>query len=691
MAKFRTDQIRNVAVLGHGGSGKTSLTEALLYKTGAISRAGRVEDGTTASDWDSEEQRRGISINLAVVPIEFEETKINLIDTPGYLDFVGEVVGALHIAEAGLVLVDAVAGAEVGTELAWDRLTELNKPRIIFVNKMDRENASFSRALESLKASFGDDSTVLAFQLPIGEAEDFKGVVNLANMRAYMGPEGTETDIPADMVEAAEAAHIAMVEAAAEADDELILKYLEGEELTAEEVRRGLFQGVKNAVITPVYCGTATGSIGLDRLMKSVVRYTPQPDEHEISATQKGQTVSLTSDSNASSAAFVFKTIIDRYVGRMNYVRIVSGTVRKDDRLAVSGSDNGDEQRIANLFNVTGKELTNADELVAGDIGVITKLEDVLTNHTLSAPSNVVQVEEALYPQPLYAVAVVPRTKADSAKMGQSLNALTEEDPTLTISNNRTTKQTVLQGMGETHVDVGLRLLESKFGVQVDASVPKVAYQETVSRSGTAHYRHKKQSGGAGQFAEVHMRVEPRDRGEGFEYASEIFGGSISHVFIPSIEKGIKQVMEQGVVAGFPVVDVKAIVFDGKEHPVDSKDIAFQTAGREAFKLAMQEAGAAVLEPVYLVEVVVPEEYMGDVMSDFNTRRGRVQGMEQKTNRSVVKALVPQAEIMRYGTDLRSMTQGRGIYSIEFDHYDPVPAHLIDQIVAKSQSESDDG
>ncbi len=679
MAKFRTEQIRNVAVLGHSGSGKTSLAEALLYKTGAISRVGRVEDGTTVSDWDSEEQRRGISINLSIAPIEFENIKMNLIDAPGYLDFVGEVIGALHVAESGLVVVDAVAGAEVGTELAWDRLTELNKPRILFVNKMDRENASFARALESLKASFGDDSTVLAFQLPIGEAEDFRGVVNLANMRAYMGTEGTEVDIPADMLEEAETARVAMVEAAAEADDELILKYLEGEELTPEEVRRGLFQGIKNAVITPVYCGSTTKDIGLERLIKSVDRYTPPPNERSITATRNGQTVNLTGDPNAPTAAFVFKTIIDRYVGRMNYIRVFSGTIHKDDRLATSAD--GNVQRIANLFSVCGKELTSVDELVAGDIGVVTKLEDVVTNDTLSDPEAITQIEEAIYPQPLYAIAVVPRTKADSAKMGHSLHSLTEEDPTLIVSNNRTTKQTVLQGMGETHVDVALRILESKFGVQVDSSIPKVAYQETVSRTGSARYRHKKQSGGAGQFAEVHMRVEPRERGEGFEYASEIFGGSISNVFIPSIEKGIKQVMEQGVIAGYPVVDVKAIVFDGKEHPVDSKDIAFQTAGREAFKLAMQEAGPTVLEPIYLVEVTVPDEYMGDVMSDFNTRRGRVQGMEQKGNRTVVKALVPQAEIMRYGTDLRSMTQGRGIYSLEFDHYEPVPAHLIDSIV----------
>ncbi|MEZ4712375.1 MAG: elongation factor G [Caldilineaceae bacterium] len=686
MAKYSTEQIRNVAILGHSGSGKTTLTEVLLHKTGATSRIGRVEDGSTISDWDPEEQRRQISINLSVIPIEFSGTKLNLIDTPGYLDFVGEVISALHVAEAGLLMVDAVAGAEVGTELAWNSLTEQNKPRIIFVNKMDRENANFQRAVESLRASLGDSSTILPFQLPIGEADNFQGVVNLANMKAYMGPEGKEAPIPADMMDQVELAHTAMVEAAAEADDELIMKYLEGEELTPEEVRHGLFQGVKNGVITPVYCGSVTANIGLERLMTSVIRYTPAPNERAIEAVQGDKTIALTSDSGQPVAAQVFKTIIDRYVGRMNYVRIFSGTLHKDDRLTSARTEH--EMRIANLFTVRGKDLENVTELAAGDIGVITKLDNVVTTDSLCASSNIVQVVAPSYPQPLYSVAVTPATKADSAKMGEGLTALTEEDPTLQVTNIMATRQTLLQGMGEAHVDVGMRRLDTKFGVKVTTTIPKVPYQETIGKEGKAVYRHKKQSGGAGQFAEVHMRVEPRDRGEGFEYASEVFGGAISGVFLPSIEKGIRQVMDQGVIAGFPVVDVKAVVYDGKEHPVDSKDIAFQTAGREAFKLAMQNAGPSLLEPIYMVEVTVPEEYMGDVMGDFNTRRGRVQGMEQRGNRSIVRALVPMAEILRYGTDLRSMTQGRGIYTIQFDHYEPVPSHLVDNVVAENQVES---
>ena len=684
MTKFRTDQIRNVAMLGHGGSGKTSLTEALLYRTKAITRIGRCRGWYHILGLGSRRTEAGYLNQLVCGTGRFQNQKINLLDAPGYLDFVGEVISALHVAEAGLILVDAVAGAEVGTELAWDRIVELEKPRIIFVNKMDRENASFQKAVGSLRETLGG-STILPLQLPIGEADAFKGVVSLVSMEAYMGGSGKPVPIPAEMADDVENARMALIEAAAETDDELIMKYLDGEELTAEEVRRGLHQGVKNCSITPVYCGTATGDIGLELLLKSLIRYVPAPGERSVSAMRGGEPEELSSDPNGTVGLSVFKTVIDRYVGRMNYVRSFSGTLHKDDRLL--NVRTGQEDRIANLFYAQGKDLTPVDELVAGDIGVITKLEDVLTGDTLTDGSAPLDIEKAHYPQPLYAVTVVPATKADSAKMGQALSALTEEDPTLRVDYVQSTKQNILQGMGDTHVDVGIRRLEQKFGVRVETSIPKVPYQETISRSASARYRHKKQTGGAGQFAEVHMRVEPLDSGAGFEYRSEVFGGAISGVFLPSIEKGVRQVLDLGVIAGFPVVDVKAVVYDGKEHPVDSKDIAFQTAGREVFKLAVQEADPVLLEPIYHLEVTVPDEYMGDIMSDFNTRRGRVQGMEQKNNRTVIRALVPQAEIMRYGTDLRSMTQGRGLYSMQFDHYEPVPRHLADEVIAHSKSE----
>jgi elongation factor G len=684
MADFSTDKIRNVTILGHGSSGKTSLVEALLFNAGGTSRVGRVEDGTTVSDWDAEEQRRGISINLSIVPVEFQGTKLNLVDTPGYLDFVGEVISGLAVSEAGLVLVDSVAGVEVGTELAWEQLDGVSKPRLVFINKMDRENANFERALASLGEVFS--GTILPYQLPIGSAESFVGIVNLVDMKAYLGADGTVADIPADMEDAVAEARQNLVDAAAETDDELIMKYLEGEELTEEEVRQGLRQGVQEGQIIPVFCGSAIGNIGLFSLARALTNYIPSPASVTNPASVGEELVELSAQPDGPVAGYVFKTLVDRYVGRMNYVRVFSGTLAIDSQVALQRT--GKSERLQNLFQVRGKELKAAAALVAGDIGVVTKMEGLCTTDTMGDGKTFIAPPE--YPTPLYSVAVMPATKADSAKMGQSLQALAEENPTLHVEYVSATKQQILQGMGDTHIDVAIRNLDNKFGVKVATAVPKVAYQETVSRSGSARYRHKKQTGGAGQFADVELRVEPQDRGDGFSYGSEVFGGSIPSVYIPSIEKGIRQILDQGVMAGFPIVDVKAIVTDGKHHPVDSKDIAFQTAGREVFKIAMQDASPVLLEPIYNIRVTVPEEFMGDVMGDLNNRRGRVQGMENRGNRAIINAEIPLAEILRYGTELRSMSQGRGIYTIEFARYEPVPGHLADQVITQSKEQEAD-
>ena len=682
MAEFASDKIRNVTVLGHGSSGKTSLVEALLFNGGGSSRVGRVEDGSTVADWDPEEQRRGISINLSVVPVQFEDTKLNLVDTPGYLDFVGEVISGLGVSEAGLVLLDSVAGVEVGTELAWEQLDGVNKPRLIFVNKMDRENANFETAVASATETF--DGTILPFQLPIGSGEEFEGIVNLVDMKAYMGSEGTVAEIPSEMADAVEEARQNLVDAAAETDDELIMKYLEGEELTEEEVRQGLRQGVQGGQIIPVFCGSAIQNIGLFSLVRALRSYVPSPADTIVEVPNGEEDVEeLSADPDGAVTSYVFKTIVDRYVGRMSYVRVFSGTLAVDSSATIQRS--GDGVKIQNLFHVSGKELDAVTSLMAGDIGVITKMDGLKTSDTLSDQQLALPSPE--YPKPLYSVAVMPATKADSAKMGQGLQALAEENPTLQVEYVTATKQNILQGMGDTHIDVAIRSLDSKFGVKVDTAVPRVPYQETVTRPASAHYRHKKQTGGAGQFADVELRVEPMDRGDGFAYDSEVFGGAIPSVFIPSIEKGIRQILDQGVIAGFPIVDVKAVVFDGKHHPVDSKDIAFQTAGREVFKIAMQEARPVLLEPIYTMRVTVPDEFMGDVMGDLNNRRGRVLGMENRNNRAIINAEIPLAEILRYGTDLRSMTQGRGIYTIEFGRYEPVPSHLADQVISQSKEE----
>ena len=506
----------------------------------------------------------------------------------------------------------------------------------MFVNRMDRENANFMQAVASLRERLGDEK-IVPFQIPIGQADSFKGVISLIEMKAYVGPDGKEAQIPADLQAAADVARITLVEAAAEADDELIMKYLDGEQLTIDEVRHGLHIGVKNCAITPVYCGTATGGIGLERLMQALRRYVPAPTNARWRPTKAPPPVILESNAAGPVAGAVFKTIIDRYIGRMNYVRVFSGRITKDSQL--TNARTGKTMRIANLFTVRGKELQATDELTAGDIGCITKLEELITGDTLAAPDQLLQVPAPGYPRPLFSVAVSPVTQGDSTKMGPSLNQVVEEDPTLRVQTVSLTKQTVLSGMGEGHVDVAIHRLQNKYGTSVETAEPKVPYQETITKSASDQYRHKKQTGGAGQFAEVHMRVEPLPSGTGNEFTSEVFGGAISSSFYPSIEKGVKSVLESGVIAGYHVVDVKAIVFDGKEHPVDSKDIAFQTAGREVFKLAFKKANPVLLEPIYIAEVIVPDEYMGDVMSDFNTRRGRVWGWSR---RAIAPSCVPR-------------------------------------------------
>jgi len=604
------------------------------------------------------------------------------------MDFIGEVISALRVADAAVVVLDAVSGVEVGTEAVWGHANERNLPRFAFVNKMDRENASFDGVVARLREAFSGN--IVPLQLPIGAESSFRGVVDLVERKAYLGTGGDVAEVPADMVNAVEEARVSLVEAAAEGDDELIMKYLDGEELSPEEIRRGLCVGIHKGDVIPVLCGSATSNLGIQALLHAIVNYLPSPlDAPKEIATipSSREEVALPPDPNGPVAVFVFKTVADPFVGKLTYFRVISGTAVSDSRLYNPRS--GQEERVSQLFTVRGKEQINVDDVTAGDLGAVAKLTNTLTGDTLCDRARPLMLKPITTPRPLFEVAVNPKTKADSAKMGTSLTRLCEEDPTLQWRQEPSTRQTILAGLGETHIDVAVRRLESKFGVGVTTEIPKVPYRETISKVASAQYRHKKQTGGAGQFAEVHLRVEPLERGGGFEYVNEVFGGAISSSFIPSIEKGIRQVMEQGVIAGYPVVDVKAAVYDGKEHPVDSKDIAFQIAGREVFKLAVQQAGPILLEPIMNVTITVPEQYMGDVLGDLNTKRGRVQGMEQVRGKSVVRAQVPLAEMQRYSTDLRSRTQGRGVYTMEFSHYEPVPSHIAERIIAQAKQEAE--
>ena len=686
MKVYETDKLRNVALVGHQGCGKTSLVEAMVYNTGATSRMGRVEDGSTVSDWTDDEKHRGISLSTSLIPLEFEDHKINVIDTPGYTDFQGEVKNAIRVADAVIVVIDAVSGVEVGTELAWEYAKTYLQPVIIVINKMDRENADFDGTLDQLRELY-DDHKFVPVMIPIGKEADFKGVVNVQTRKAYYDVGKERSDLPDDMADEVEEARLALVEAAAEADDELIEKYFAEEELTADEIRYGMRKAARNHELNtvPVFVTSGTANIGTYPLMEALIHYTSSPEVRRVGiyrTEDELEYLTAPQSDDGPLAAYVFKTVNDKYVGTLNYFRVFSGSMKSGETYYNAMAEK--DERFTNILEIRGKETENVEMLHVGDIGVVAKLNHTKTGDTICGKSDKFKIVTPEFPEPLYQVALSPRTQGDSAKMGTILTSLTDADPTLQWRNNPDTKQVVLEGMGEVHVQLAISRAE-QLGVGIDTHMPKVPYRETVTKQAETTYRHKKQTGGAGQFGEVSLRVHPNP-GEGFVYETNIFGGAISQAFLPSIEKGIHSVLGEGIIAGFPVVDVRVEVFDGKEHPVDSKDIAFQIAGREGFKEAFNDAGPVLLEPIMDVKITVPETMMGDIMGDLTPRRGRVMGMDTVANRSVINAEVPLAEMMRYGNDLRSMTGGRGIYEMTFIRYDQVPPHIADDVVKSLQA-----
>lgn len=686
MKEYGTENLRNVALIAHQGAGKTSLAEALLFNTGAINRMGEVTQGNTVSDFEEEEINRGLSLSTSLIPLEAGDNKINILDTPGYTDFVGEVRNALRAVDAAIVVVDASSGVEVGTELVWEYATEFGLPRMVVISKMDRDMARPDVTMNSLKASF--DANFVQFQLPMGERGDFPGVIDVISMKALMGEDGTPADIPADMADAVEEARLEVVEAAAEGDDTLLEKYLEGETLSDEEVASGLRAGFLSGAYVPVFYTAATANVAVKPLVAAINTLCPAPTEGQpVTATSPAGEEELAPTDSGPLAVSIFKTTADPYVGRLTYFRVLSGVFQPDQRYYNVTQD--EDERVGSLYAMRGKEQLQVERMHAGDIGAVAKLNLTVTGDTLADKGHPLQVEPLAFPAPVYAVAVSPKTQADSAKMGPTLTRLCEEDPTLSWRQDPATKEAVLEGMGDTHVAVAIRRA-AQLGVELETRTPRVPYQETVMKSYSAEYRHKKQTGGAGQFAEVHLRVEPLERGAGFEYESKVFGGAISQSFIPSIEKGIKQVIDQGVIAGYPVVDVKAVVYDGKEHPVDSKDIAFQIAGREVFKEAFRGADPVLLEPIVTIHVTVPEANMGDVMGDLSTRRAQILGTESEGGKSIITAHVPLAEVQRYSTELRSITQGRGVYTLEFDHYQQVPSHIAQEVIDRASREEEE-
>jgi len=679
---FPPDKIRNVALVGHSGAGKTTLAEALLYRAGTIPRLGKVEDGSTMTDFDPEEHARGMSLSLALAPFEWKGCKINLLDTPGYADFVGDVHAAMRVADLAVFVVSAVEGVEVQTEYAWSVAEDLKVPRMIFINKLDKERASFDRTLEQLQDRFG--AGIAPIELPIGEQAGFHGVADLFRDKAYIYDSGSavEAAIPEEMSEREHEVRDALIEGIVVADDEMLEQYLEGDIPSVEQLERTMAQGIAEATVFPVVCGSATGPIAVDRLADFITELGPAPNKRPPMVVTAGdQTVEIPSDETADPLAFVFKTIADPYVGQISLMRIRSGTLKPETVLTNSRS--GSDEKLAKIATMIGKETELVGAAPAGDIVAVAKLNDTATGDTLAPKNKPVRLPRVDRPEPVLATAVTAKTQADEDKLANAIRRILAEDPALRLERNSETKQTLLWGMGETHLTITLERLERKFGVAVETSTVRVPYRETISRTAEAEGKYKKQTGGHGQYGVCFLRVSPLPRGEGFKFVDEIKGGSIPRQFIPAVEKGIAETMAESGVRGFPVVDVQVAVYDGKYHSVDSSEMSFKMAGRLGFKAAMEKAGPVLLEPISRVVVTVPAEYQGDVMGDLSSRRGQLQGTEAAPGgKQQITALVPTSEIMSYAIDLRSITQGWGRFKAEHDHYQEMPSNMADQVVA---------
>ncbi len=689
MKIYDTAGIRNVAIVGHGGSGKTSLVSAMLFDAGAVNRLGKVEEGNTVTDFDADEIARQISLSTALAHCEWNRTKLNLLDTPGYGNFIQEARVAIHVADAALVNVCGVAGVEVQTEKVWSFAEEGGKSRILVVNRLDRDRSSFSRALESIQKAFG--RTAVPVQLPVGEEKDFRGVIDLVRMKAYLSKgddKGTheEKDVPSEMKEEVEAARSALVEMVAEVDDALMEKYLETGALSPEEFLTGLKLAVVSGKVFPVLAVSGARNVAVRPLMDALVDLTPAPDARgEVEGKDpSGKPVSRKIAASAPASAFIFKTIADPFAGRISLFRVMSGIVKADSSYHNTTKDVS--ERFGAVSLLQGKEPVPVSEVQAGDIASVAKLKESQTGDTLADKNAPIIYPKFEFPEPVISFAIEPKSRGDEEKISQAMQRLSEEDPMLKFHRE---SELLLSGTGQLHIEVAVSRLKQKFGVEVTLHPPKVPYRETITGTFEAHGRHKKQTGGHGQFADCWVRFEPLPRGTQFEFANEVFGGAIPKNFIPAVEKGIQEVRVKGFLAGYPMVDFKATVYDGKYHPVDSSEMAFKIAGSLAYKEAMEKCRPTLLEPIMNVEIVVPEENTGDVLGDLNSRRGRTQGMEPKGSLTSIKAQVPMSEMLSYEPTLTSMTGGRGSFHMEYSHYEEVPSHLVQKIVAERKAEKE--
>jgi len=676
--------------MGHGGSGKTSFAEAMLYNTGVLDRLGKVVDGNTVMDYDGEEIKRKISINTALAACEWKDVKINIIDTPGYFDFVGEVKQGIKVSEGCIIIVSAKSGPGVGTEKAWEYAEEQKNARFFYINKMDEENANFTEALNKMKELFG--KSIIALQVPIMENEKFVGYIDIVSMSAYKFENGKPVNcaIPDFMNDIVSEYRDTLIEAVAETDDELMEKYFDGKEFTPEEIEKGLKIGIKDASIAPVFCGSSINNINVTSIMDAIVRFMPSPLECPVTKASdpSGGAVDIKMSNDEKFSALVFKTIADPFVGKINLFKVYSGTLKADMSIYNPRADK--VEKISQIFTLRGKKQLPVDKLQSGDIGAIAKLQSAATNDTLCDQSRPVIIPQITFPEPVISMAVEPLSKGDEEKISAGLHKLQDEDPTFTVSVNSETRQTIISGMGEQHLDVMVSKLKSKYNVSVNITVPKVPYRETIRKKVKSEGKHKKQSGGHGQYGHVWIEFEPGDT-EDLIFEEKIFGGAVPKQYFPAVEKGLRESIRKGVLANYPVVNLKATLVDGSFHPVDSSEMAFKVAASLAYKNGLPKADPVLLEPILHVEVYVPEKYMGDIIGDLNKRRGRILGMNpQDKGIQQVVAEVPQAEMFKYATDLRSMTQGRGYFKLWFERYEEAPPMVSQKVIDEAKKHMDD-
>ncbi|MDB1949644.1 elongation factor G [Clostridium tertium] len=689
MKNYTIKNLRNIGLIGHGASGKTSLVEALLFNTGNTDRLGRVEDGTTVTDFDQEEKKRGISLSVSIAPIEADETKINLVDIPGYFDFSGELIQGMRAVDVATIVVCGVSGVQVGTEKAWDYCNKIKLPRTFFINKLDRENSSYDKTLAQLKEKFG--ISVVPIQYPIGTEEDFKGVVNVISKRVRIHDPKTnkiqEMDAPEELLEKIDECKRMIMEAVAETSEELLDKYFSEGELSDEEIYSGLIEGCASGEIAPVMCGSASKVIGMRCFLEDVVECFPSPKysiPQKAINTQNSEEVFIGLDENKPFSALVFKTIADPFVGKISLFRVITGKLSNE--VTVINSNKDKTEKLANVFFMRGKNQIPTKEVVAGDIAAVAKLQYTETGDTLCDINNKVIYDKMNFPKPAISMAVLPKAKGDEDKISAALQRLLEEDPTFTITRDTENAETIISGVGETHLDVIASRLRNKFGAEVILRLPKIPYRETIKGIADVQGKHKKQSGGHGQYGDVKIKFEPRKDGESdLEFVDNVVGGVVPRNFIPAVEKGLRECIEKGVLAGYPVVGLRATLHDGSYHPVDSSEMAFKMATSIAYKKGLEQAKAILLEPIMHVEIFIPDEYMGDVIGDINKRRGRVLGMEPDGNLQKIIAEVPLAEMFKYSTDLRSMTQARGSFTSEIERYEEVPELEVKKIIEESR------